>query len=150
MSSVKLVAASSTLDDPGSARLAIAQMISGIHALIYSKDPDADRAFFRDVFGLEWVDSGDGWLIFALPPAELGIHPADTNGRHQLYLLCDDIDATAKTLSEKGVKFRGSIEEQRWGRVGMISLPGGGDIGIYQPKHVPAFGRTSRVAQPSQ
>jgi hypothetical protein len=123
-------------------------MISGVHALIYSKDPVADRAFLRDVIGLESVDSGDGWLIFALPPAELAIHPGDDNGRHELYLLCDDIEATAKMLAQKGVQLRGSIEEQNWGRVGLIPLPGGGDLGIYQPTHPLAHGQTKRRRAP--
>ncbi|TMD43449.1 MAG: extradiol dioxygenase [Chloroflexi bacterium] len=116
-------------------------MISGVHALLYSKDPVADRVFFRDVLGLASVDSGDGWLIFALPPAELAIHPAEDNGRHQLYLLCDDIEATAKMLAQKGVQLRGPIEERNWGRVGTIPLPGGGELGIYQPNHPLAHSR---------
>ena len=110
-------------------------MISGVHAVIYTRDPAADRAFFQDVLGFDSVDAGDGWLIFALPPTELGIHPADENGRHQLYLLCDDIEATAKMLAEKGVQLRKPLLELDWGRLAVIGLPGGGELGLYQPKH---------------
>jgi predicted enzyme related to lactoylglutathione lyase len=110
-------------------------LISGAHALIYSRDADADRAFFKEVLDLDSVDSGGGWLIFALPPAEVAVHPSDENGPHQLYLLCDDLEATAKKLERKGVKLRRPFDEQRWGRVTAITLPGGGELGIYQPKH---------------
>ncbi len=119
-------------------------MISGLHALLYSRDADADRAFFRDVLGLDSVDSGGGWLIFAMPPAELGIHPANENGRHQLYLLCDDIEATAKQLEAKGVPLKRPFQEESWGRVMVIKLPGGGELGIYQPKHPLAHTSVSR------
>jgi catechol 2,3-dioxygenase-like lactoylglutathione lyase family enzyme len=110
-------------------------MISGVHALIFSRDADADRAFFRDVLGFNFVDSGGGWLIFALPPAEVGIHPAEANGEHQLFLLCDDIDATAKDLELRGVTLKRPFHEEAWGRLSSIKLPGGGELGIYQAKH---------------
>jgi predicted enzyme related to lactoylglutathione lyase len=110
-------------------------LISGVHALIYSHDADADRAFFKDVLGLDSVDSGGGWLIFALPPGELAIHPTEEQDDHELYLLCDDIEATAKELERKGVPLTRPFDEERWGRVTRITLPGGGQIGLYQPKH---------------
>jgi predicted enzyme related to lactoylglutathione lyase len=116
-------------------------MITGAHALIYTRDAEADRAFFKDVLGFDSIDSGGGWLIFALPPAELGIHPSEHNDRHELYLLCDDIEATASQLERKGVKLPRPFQEESWGRVSMITLPGGGKLGIYEPKHALAHGR---------
>jgi predicted enzyme related to lactoylglutathione lyase len=110
-------------------------LISGAHILIYSHDADADRAFFKDVLGLDSVDSGGGWLIFALPPSEVAVHPTEENEDHQLYLLCDDIEATARELEQKGVPLKRPFDEARWGRVTEITLPGGGRIGLYQPKH---------------
>ncbi len=109
-------------------------MISGAHVILYSRDPDADRAFIRDVLGFASVDAGAGWLIFALPPAEVAVHPAVAPGQ-ELYLLCDDIEATVAALRAKGVEVRLPIEEQRWGRIVHVALPGGGELGIYQPKH---------------
>ena len=123
-------------------------MISGAHALIYSRDPEADRAFFRDVLGLDSVDSGGGWLIFALPPAELAIHPADGGDHHELYLLCEDIEATARMLEQKGVRLNRPFQEARWGRVAMIKLPSGGELGIYQPKHPLAHAGVSHESRP--
>jgi predicted enzyme related to lactoylglutathione lyase len=116
-------------------------MITGVHALIYTRDADADRIFFKDVLGLDSIDSGGGWLIFALPPAELGIHPSEHNDRHELYLLCDDIEATAGQLERKGVKLTRPFQDENWGRVSMITLPGGGQLGIYEPKHALAHRR---------
>ena len=110
-------------------------LISGAHVIIYSRDADADRAFFKDVLGLESVDSGGGWLIFALPPSEVAFHPTEEEGRHELYLLCDDIEATAKELERKGVRLKRPFDEARWGRVTELSLPGGGRVGLYEPKH---------------
>src|SRR4051794_24124353 len=98
-------------------------MISGVHVIIESQDPDADRAFFRDVLGLESVDAGSGWLIFALPPAEVAFHPGES-GRHQLYLMCPDLDETMRQLDSNGVRITGEITEQRWGRIVSIALPG--------------------------
>ena len=119
-------------------------LISGVHALIYSRDAEADRAFFRDVLGLDSVDSGGGWLIFALPPAEVAIHPTEQQDHHELYLLCEDIEATVMELERKGVRLKRPFDEPRWGRVTEITLPGGGRIGLYQPKHALAHsgGRT--------
>jgi predicted enzyme related to lactoylglutathione lyase len=118
-------------------------LISGAHVLIYSRDAEADRDFFRDVLALDSVDSGGGWLIFALPPSELALHPAEEAEDHELYLLCDDIEATAKQLERKGVPLTRPFGEERWGRVTRITLPGGGRIGLYQPKHPLAHAKTA-------
>ena len=117
-------------------------LISGAHVLIYSRDAEADRKFFKDVLGLDSVDSGGGWLIFALPPAEVAIHPTEEQDHHELYLLCEDIEATAKELERRGVPFKRPFDEARWGRVTEITLPGGGRIGLYQPKHPLAHAKT--------
>jgi catechol 2,3-dioxygenase-like lactoylglutathione lyase family enzyme len=110
-------------------------MINGAHAIIFSRDADADRAFFKDVLGLHFVDAAGGWPIFALPPAEVAVHPDEHGGRHELYLLCADIDTAVKELESKGIRVERPLREERWGRVATIRLPGGGDLGIYQPKH---------------
>lgn len=109
-------------------------MIFGAHLIVYSKDPAADRGFLRDVLGFSAVDAGHGWLIFALPPAEAAVHPAEDNDRHELYFLCDDLNAEITTLAEKGVSFS-EVEHARWGSIVKMQLPGGGEIGLYQPKH---------------
>jgi catechol 2,3-dioxygenase-like lactoylglutathione lyase family enzyme len=109
-------------------------MIFGAHVILYSKDGDADRRFIRDVLGFQSVDAGHGWLIFALPPAEVAVHPAEDNGRHELYLLCDDLQAEIASLSAKGVACS-DVHHERWGSITHIGLPGGGAIGLYQPKH---------------
>jgi predicted enzyme related to lactoylglutathione lyase len=109
-------------------------LITGAHTIIGSTDTEADRAFFRDVLGLESVDAGDGWLIFALPPAEVAIHPGK-NGRHELYLMCTDLEATLGELKRKGVTVNMPILEQQWGSLASIVLPGGSTLSIYQPKH---------------
>ena len=111
-------------------------MIFGSHVVLYSKNPVADRSFFRYVLGLMSVDVGDGWLIFALPPAEVAFHPAEGSAeeRHELYLLCDDLHAEIARLTEKGVVCE-PIEEARWGAVTRIRLPGGGKLALYQPRH---------------
>jgi|SRR5450759_4224260 catechol 2,3-dioxygenase-like lactoylglutathione lyase family enzyme len=99
-------------------------MISGVHAIVFSRAADEVRAFFRDTLGLKYVDAGAGWLIFALPPAELAVHPADAS-RHEIYLLCDDLDATVAELAAKGVRLAGPITEQTWGRLTTVALPDG-------------------------
>lgn len=109
-------------------------MISGAHVVIYTKDAEADRAFFRDVLGFRSVDAGHGWLIFALPPAEAAFHPAEESGAHELYLMCDDLKAEIASLAEKKIKCS-KVEEARWGSITKIKLPGGGKVGLYQPKH---------------
>ena len=108
-------------------------MISGAHAMLFSADPDADRAFLKDVLEIPCVDSGGGWLIFALPPAELGVHGGD-NGFHQVYFICDDIDALIVSLAAKSVAC-GEVEDQPWGRITNVTLPGGGKLGIYEARH---------------
>jgi catechol 2,3-dioxygenase-like lactoylglutathione lyase family enzyme len=110
-------------------------MINGAHAIIYSADAEADRAFFRDVLGYDSADAGGGWLIFALPPAEVAVHPADPGGTHQLYLMCDDVKATRAELETKGVEFDGPVRDERWGALTAIRLPGGGTLGLYEPRH---------------
>jgi len=109
-------------------------MIFGAHIVIYSDDAAADRAFFRDVLGFSSVDAGHGWLIFALPPAEAAFHPAEGNDRHELFFMCDDLKAEVAALAEKGVRCS-EVQEAGWGSVTRIALPGGGRIGLYQPKH---------------
>jgi catechol 2,3-dioxygenase-like lactoylglutathione lyase family enzyme len=110
--------------------------IIGVHAIVYSRDAAADRAFFADVLGLASVDAGDGWLIFALPPAELAAHPISADGPScELYLMCDDLQATVGDLTAKGVEFGSGVSEQRWGAVATITLPGGGRLGLYEPRH---------------
>jgi hypothetical protein len=109
-------------------------MIIGAHVIVYSKDAMADRAFLRDILRLPSVDAGHGWLIFALPPAEVAVHPADQNDRHELYFMCDDLQAEISTLGEKGVSCS-ELQEAQWGSVTRIQLPGGGEVGLYQPNH---------------
>ena len=103
-------------------------MITGAHAIVYSEDAEADRAFFKDVLKFDNVDAGGGWLIFALPPAEVAVHPGAD--KHELYLMCDDIRAT---MAELGLT--GEVHDQRWGLITSIKLPGGGELGLYEPKH---------------
>jgi len=112
-------------------------MITGIHALIFAEDADRVRAFFRDVLGFASVDAGGGWLIFALPPAELGIHPTDGDApaHHELYLMCDDIRATVRDLESRGVEFSGPISDQGFGLMASAKIPGGGELGLYEPRH---------------
>jgi catechol 2,3-dioxygenase-like lactoylglutathione lyase family enzyme len=113
-------------------------MINGAHVILSSKDAEADRAFFRDFLGFPSVDAGHGWLIFALPPAEAAFHPADRNGPHELFLMCADLKAEMDALSKKGV-LCSKVENERWGSITRISLPGGGQIGLYQPRHPTAL-----------
>ncbi|HVE19774.1 MAG TPA: hypothetical protein VNB52_11840 [Ilumatobacteraceae bacterium] len=108
-------------------------MIFGAHFIVFSSDADADRAFLSDVFGFDNVDAGGGWLIFGLPPAELAVHPAESAGA-ELYLMCDDLPTEMRTLGERGIQCS-EVEEARWGSVTKIRLPGGGDVGLYQPRH---------------
>jgi catechol 2,3-dioxygenase-like lactoylglutathione lyase family enzyme len=108
-------------------------MITGAHSIVYSPDADALRSFFRDVLGFPSVDAGGGWLIFGLPPAELAAHPAEASGS-DLYLMCDDLEATMADLRAKGVEL-GPVSDQGWGRVTAIALPDGGELGLYEPRH---------------
>jgi predicted enzyme related to lactoylglutathione lyase len=114
-------------------------VITGVHALVFSKDAEAVRAFFGDVLGLPSVDAGGGWLIFALPPAELAAHPAEQSGAHELYLMCDDIAATVEELKAKGVGFATPVTEQGFGLMTRLKLPGGGELGLYEPRHPTAI-----------
>jgi catechol 2,3-dioxygenase-like lactoylglutathione lyase family enzyme len=109
-------------------------MINGAHVIIYSQDADADRAFIRDVLGFAGVDAGGGWLIFKLPPAEVAVHPVDGVGSHELYLMCDNLNATVEQLAAKGVTCQ-PVSDQGWGLLTSIRLPGGGDLGLYEPRH---------------
>jgi len=110
-------------------------VITGVHAIVFSPAAEQVRAFFADVLGLASVDAGGGWLIFALPPAELAVHPADGDGRHELYLMCDDIHATLAELRDKGVEVARGVSDQGWGLLAAIRLPDGGELPIYQPRH---------------
>jgi predicted enzyme related to lactoylglutathione lyase len=110
-------------------------VITGVHAVIFTTDAERDRAFLRDVLELPWVDAGGGWLIFALPPAELAAHPAEEGGQHELFLMCDDVHATVAELKAKGVDVARPISDEGFGLVTAIQLPGGGELGLYQPRH---------------
>ena len=116
-------------------------MIFGAHVIVSSKDAAADRAFLGDVIGLSSVDAGHGWLIFALPPSEVAVHPAEETSGHELYFMCDDLKAEVAALAKKGVQCA-EVRDARWGSITHIRLPGGGAIGLYQPKHPLAFART--------
>jgi catechol 2,3-dioxygenase-like lactoylglutathione lyase family enzyme len=118
-------------------------MISGAHIVVYTKNPEADRAFFSNVLGFQSVDAGHGWLIFVLPPCEAAFHPSDKNGQHELYFLCDDLKSEMTALAKKGVTCS-VVREERWGSITKIGLPGGGEIGLYQPKHPTALSLGSK------
>ena len=116
-------------------------MVNGVHAIVYAQDAVKARAFFRDVLGLHSVDAGQGWLIFALPPAEIACHPTDKggeSGQHQLYLMCDDVEKTVAELKKKGVEFKDSPVDRGWGILCTLKIPGGGEMGLYQPRHAVA------------
>jgi catechol 2,3-dioxygenase-like lactoylglutathione lyase family enzyme len=117
-------------------------MISGAHVILYTTNAEADRAFLREVLGFKFVDAGHGWLIFALPPAEIAVHPAESgasSGRHELYLMCDDLPGEMAALQAKGVECS-PVRNERWGSVTKIKLPSGSEVGLYQPKHPTALG----------
>jgi len=118
-------------------------VITGTHAIIYASDAERARAFFRDVLELPYVDAHDGWLIFKLPPGEVAMHPESGpgagSGQHELYLMCDDIEQTMAELSAKGAEFTGPVSEAGFGRRTSIKVPGGGEIGLYQPRHPTAY-----------
>ena len=109
-------------------------MLIGAHSIIYSTNPDADRAFLRDVLTLPNVDVGDGWLIFGLPPAEVAVHPSNKNDVHEFYLMCDDVEAFVAEMKTHNVAC-GPVQNQGWGLLTRMTLPGGGKLGIYQPRH---------------
>jgi hypothetical protein len=115
-------------------------MLFGAHMILYSKDATADRAFLSDVLGLPSVDAGHGWLIFELPPAEVAVHPAEENDRHELYFMCNDLNAEIAALAQKQIECS-EVQEERWGSITRIPLPGGGKVGLYQPKHPVAVNR---------
>jgi hypothetical protein len=109
-------------------------MINGAHVVVYSKDADADRAFIKDVLNFRYVDVNNGWLIFKLPSSELAVHPSDENDLHEVYLMTDDLDMEIRGLKKAGVQCD-SVLQQRWGRSTRIQLPGGGTLGLYEPRH---------------
>jgi len=109
-------------------------MFNGAHVIIYSKDAEADRAFFSDILGFPSVDVGHGWLIFGLPPSEVACHPSDKNNEHEFYLMCDDLKSAMSALDAKGVQCS-EPQELPWGTLTRIKLPGGGELGLYEPKH---------------
>lgn len=109
-------------------------MITGAHSIIYSANPEADRAFLRDILRLRSIDVGEGWLIFGLPPAEVAVHPADQSGAQELYLLCDNIETFVQEMAKHKISCT-PIQSQSWGRLSQITLPGGGQLGVYQPSH---------------
>ena len=109
-------------------------MITGAHSIIYSTNPDADRVFLRDVLRLKHVDVGGGWLVFGLPPAEVAVHPSDRNDVHELYLMCDDVEAMVEELKKRDVVCS-AVQNQGWGLLTRVTLPGGGTLGIYEPRH---------------
>jgi catechol 2,3-dioxygenase-like lactoylglutathione lyase family enzyme len=116
-------------------------MIIGAHSVIYAQDAERVRAFIRDVLGFPFVDAHAGWLIFKLPPGELGIHPAEAadSGRHELYLMCDDIQQTVEDLKARGVEFKGDVTDAGFGKLITLKVPGGGELGLYQPRHALAI-----------
>ncbi len=121
-------------------------MIHGVHALIYTRRAGAVREFFRKVLKFTAVDAGHGWLLFALPPAELGIHPTAGKSSCELYLMCEDIEKTVAAMKKKGVKFAGGITTAAWGRVTTIRLPGGVAMGLYEPRHPTAMARRKHMS----
>jgi len=121
-------------------------MITGAHAIIYSKKADADRAFLKDILGLEHVDVGGGWLIFGLPPSEVAIHPGPKDGVHELYFMCEDVEAFRAELDTKKIK-SSAVKDQGWGLLTSVTLPGGGKLGVYQPRHARPGGKTPSGAK---
>jgi hypothetical protein len=117
-------------------------VINGTHVIIYSRDAEADRAFIRDTLGFPGVDAGDGWLIFRLPPAEIAVHPTDGESKHELYLMCEDIEGTLLDLAAKGVQPTNPISDEGWGLLAPVSLPSGSDLYLYQPRHPVAYNLT--------
>jgi catechol 2,3-dioxygenase-like lactoylglutathione lyase family enzyme len=114
-------------------------MITGVHSIIFASDAEAARAFLRDVMGLPYVDAHDGWLIFKQPPSELAVHPeGEPTGRHELYLMCDDITSTMAELAARGVEFTTPVRQTSFGLLTSIQIPGSGQIGLYQPTHLTA------------
>lgn len=123
-------------------------MISGAHVIIYSKDADADRAFLRDILQLTHVDVGGGWLIFGLPPSEVAVHPSERGGSHELYLMCDDVERFRAAMQERSVE-TGPVQNMGWGLLSDVALPGGGKLGVYQPRHARPEPMGDGAAKPS-
>ena len=125
-------------------------MITGAHSIIYSTNPEGDRAFLRDVLALPYVDVGHGWLIFGLPPAEVAVHPAEKNDAHELYLMCDDVKKFVAAMKKRNI-FCDEVQDQGWGVLTHLALPGGGRLGVYQPRHArpistPTTGKGKRTS----
>ena len=114
--------------------MAVNKLIIGAHSIIYSRKPDADRAFLRDILGLAHVDIGEGWLIFGLPPAELAVHPSSKNNVHEIYLMCKDIHVFMAAMKKNNVSCS-PVQRLSWGKLTQIRLPGGGKLGVYEPLH---------------
>jgi hypothetical protein len=114
-------------------------VITGAHVILYSSDADADRAFLAQLLGTPSADAGGGWMILQLPPGEVAVHPAGSSGETELYLVCDDVEATVADLQTRGIPVDGGISEERWGRLTSIPLPGGGRVGLYEARHPTAF-----------
>ena len=123
----------------GSEQDTFAPMLTGAHAILFAHDADAARDFLRDVLGFASVDAGGGWLIFGLPPAEVAVHPTDGPPQHELYLMCDDIEATLAELETKGVELAAPVSDEGCGRLARIAVPGAGELGIYEPRHPTAI-----------
>ena len=124
-------------------------MIIGAHSIIYSKSPQADRDFLRDVLGLPHVDVGEGWLIFGLPPSEVAVHPSEKNDVHEFYLMCTDVEAFIAAVDARSIKC-GPVRDLGWGLLTQVTLPGGGKLGVYQPRHArprPMKPRSTRAAR---
>lgn len=121
-------------------------MITGAHSIIYSTNPEADRTFFRDILKMPYVDVGHGWLIFGLPPAEVAVHPSEKNDFHELYLICEDVKKFAVAMSQQSIRCD-EIRDQGWGILTHITLPGGGKIGVYQPRHARPKSMVSAVKE---
>ena len=120
-------------------------MITGAHTIIFSPAAEEVRAFLADVLGFPSVDAGGGWPIFALPPSELAVHPAEGPTRHELYLMCDDIEATLAELKAKGAEVTGPVSDEGWGLITALRLPGGAELGLYEPRHPTAHGEQTRA-----
>jgi len=122
-------------------------VITGTHAILYAEDAEQARAFLRDVLGLSNVDGGHGWLFFKAPPAEFAVHPTDAAGAgtHELYLMCDDIEATMAELTAKGVEFTSPVADHGWGLLTSLAVPGAGSLGLYEPRHPTAYDLPSTV-----
>ena len=122
-------------------------MIIGAHSILYSRNPDADREYLRDVLGLPSVDVGGGWLIFGLPPSEVAVHPSDENDVHELYLMCDDVKAFIAGMKKRGIAC-GPVQSPGWGVLTHVMLPGGGKLGVYEPRH--ARPKAMKVGKPAK